>query len=71
MLNIADNPAVFNNTKLCNSLFYCIGKIGRFFYSVKSTDLTNPFALNGGNFPYLDLTVSIKSPFKSPKKGYL
>ena len=51
MLNIAENSAVFNNTKLCNSLFYCIGKIGRFFYSVKSTDLTNPFALNGGEFP--------------------
>ncbi len=30
-------------------------KFMHFFYSVKSTDLTNPFALNGGNFPYLDL----------------
>ena len=28
-------------------------KFMHFFYSVKSTDLTNPFALNGGNSPYL------------------
>gem|GEM_PF-5856882 len=36
MLSISENPAVFNNTKLCNSLFYCIGKIGRFMLSFVS-----------------------------------
>ena len=50
MLNIAENSAVFNNTKLCNSLFYCIGKIGRFLFR-KIYGFNKSFCFKWGEFP--------------------